>query len=528
MFIPGDKVTSRQTLTQGLVLETQGHKVKVLWESGHNWESETDLRRTFVPKPKPEAKPLKSHPWELLEGARKALSKMSIEWRGHFKNGSLWGQGWGMPLKEVQKNLFSTFGCSEEENLSLESMHQILKAQKTREPLKDPVQFSVREGRFSCPYCETQDFETDGLTIRPLTECPFPNGMVTEFTLNVPSGKILVDDDLRYLCRIPSRGDVNTVLGTQKAILNYADSGLALGFGIGNSSPTVAKQKGARYTIGHRQGGRKVAHVCTDLWAYSIMDAEEAKRRAEYYNADLREHTLVNVQPGLYRFRHYHKVAQNQPRVLFAEFERVGDAQPVEDWTAKMRGFAVHITQAVQHRALQRNLTGLSWEDQCQYVFLQEFAGAIPDRDWHENGHRNNYLPKEIQDLPIREIPHFRSTGHWDLDSCAIETCVSRQDPLFGGDIPFNDSYAVAAGRVLESTISFGLITRLDYRTNEWNTAHVRQMMFRAANLWYGLIERYPHVAKENSEFAAWMEDRDAVQAWIEHFDLSNTKESYN
>jgi hypothetical protein len=366
---------------------------------------------------------------------------------------------------------------------------------------------------------------------------------------------MVIANDLRYLCRIASKHDINGTYGTHLAILDYANNGLACGFGIGNTCPTVSRHKGDRFTIGHRQGGRSVTGICTDLWAYSIIDYEEALRRAEYYRYDLEEtkksleNETFKVPAGLYKFRHFHNIDRDADKVLFAEFKRVGPAWPFEDgFVTRDKNFTVHITQAVQDQVKAWPTLYHSrgdWIYQCARVIQSSMRGCVPDRDWHPNGHRNDFvMGSGVESLPILEIPHFRFLFHWDIQYSVIAATVSRKSDLFGGDVPLNESYAIAAGRVLESTVSFGMPTRhnTDTEIPDWeadkggrvkipnphydtyNISDVREQMHKAAQLWYGLIDRYPHVAIESPVFAKWMEDREAVIKWIDEFNLGPEK----
>lgn len=543
MFKPGDQVIALWDQVE--VASVEGHMVTVLSKEGNaHTVPEHTLHRAPPPpvtfKPRSSSKDLD---YQVERKLKTFLQEVPLDWRGHYINGTLWTSTdhWRQPEGKRRKTLVKEAGFRYGHNIvpSEADAQAILAAADAGVALDRFIPVVTGASGYTCPFCpEDQGFETDGLILRPMEPCPHPEGLVTEFDLNVPSGKIILDDDLRYLCRIANEDDINSNWGTHQAILSYANNGLALGFGIGNSSPTVARQKGGKYTIGHRQGGKKIASICTDLWAYSIIDYEEAERRAAYYGIDLKEAisnwsvTIQKIPAGLYHFKHFHGVDRDAAKVLFATFERVGDALPPDDWCAKDKAFQVHITQAVQHQVKSwPTLYGGSrdWVGQCLAVISSEFRGCVPHRDWHRNGHRNSYLRSDIEGLPLKEIPHFRFQGSWEIDRSVIDTAVSRNDELFGGDIPFNESYAIAAGRILESTISFGLQPRhitddKSPRYDEYTVPEVRASMHKAANLWHGLVKRYPHVAEENPEFHAWMQDEEAVALWIDSYDLGPLK----
>ena len=511
------------------VLSTAGHNVTVRYCGGREQTfPEHEVQRVRPPAKAPKSRVDMSLDWDIICKLKKPLLTLPLDWRGHHQNGTLWANKhrWFQKEPERRNQLATNLGIQYGDNIviSREDAQTIITAIESSTPLDRfiPVFTGNSYSYSGCPYCPSkQGFETDGSVLRPTEPCPHPNGLVTEFDLNVPSGMVVINDDLRDLCRIASKRDINTRYGVHLAILDYANNGLACGFGIGNTCPTVARQKGGVYTIGHRQGGRKVASICTDLWAYSIMDYDEALKRSAYYGVEIRG-DIVKIPAGLYRFQHFHNVDRDRAKALFASFSRVGDALPPEDWCARDRAFTVDITQAVQAKVKARSTLfgGPDWEAQCYNVFRSEFGGCVPDRDWHQNGHRNDYLAQDIEGVSVREIPHFRFQGHWSIDRSVIDTTVSRNDDLFGGDIPFNPSYAVAAGRILESAISFGLTPLRNVRTGESNIDLTRANMHKAASLWHGLVDRYPHVAEENAPFHAWMQDREAVARWIDGMEL--------
>ncbi|KKL57029.1 hypothetical protein LCGC14_2239470, partial [marine sediment metagenome] len=121
---------------------------------------------------------------------------------------------------------------------------------------------------------------TNGISVWADEECPYPHGFTIEFELNVPSGQIVATDDLRPLFDILGDYDINTDEGCRLTTLAYEQIGCAHGF-VGNSCPGIYKQ-GNKYIIangGHDRDGEQVGSIGTDLWWYSIVDADEFKRR---------------------------------------------------------------------------------------------------------------------------------------------------------------------------------------------------------------------------------------------------------
>lgn len=120
--------------------------------------------------------------------------------------------------------------------------------------------------------------------------CAYPMGITTEVTLNVPSGKLVVSDDLRdvYDTDFLAGADYNTALGQTQVIMAMAALGCALGcaFGpVGNSCPGLYRDKEGGYLIASAYRDEddnpslseedRLASIHTDLWAYMLAEFED-------------------------------------------------------------------------------------------------------------------------------------------------------------------------------------------------------------------------------------------------------------
>ncbi len=592
MFEVGDiALIDRIAGTTARIEAVDGHRVK---PEGMEWVNEVLISRA-----RPETKPFKRGPSrphldpQIKYELEDAVNAMTPDWNGHYLRGSRWdSKGWYQPEKDRRENLFGGIGSDYGGNVAVsdDDALAILAAHKAGVALDKFIPVLSGKKQLLCPFCpgDGRHFETNGLVIRPITTCPYADGLVTEWDMDFPSGKIIVDDDLRYLCLIAGyERDVNTIWGTHLSILDYAECGLTVGLGIGNSSPNVYRMAAGNYAIGKRmkrvwqvpkvegepppqnlllddeedpdddfwwvdvqpadrtgkydasgddwiedlpKGCTQVASVCTDLRAYSIIDLDEAKRRAAYYGVDLDEATsnwsvhIIDIEPGKYRFRHFHAANSDDTNVTNATFERICDSKGCEDWIARDKAFDVDVTQAVQHQMVRRpNLYGAcAWYSACVRVLFSEFRSCVPDRDWHRNGFRNAYLQSDTEQIPIKVLPRFRSKEWWELgdDTILSMGCTGKKNSMFGGKVTFNRSYAIAAGHILESVISFGLTTHHDTDNDTFDVEAKREDMRKAGTLWKALIKRYPHVAEALPTFAKWMENKEAVTRWIQHFDL--------
>ena len=148
-----------------------------------------------------------------------------------------------------------------------------------------------------------------------------------EFELNVPSGYLIVSDDLRgngfelsY-----SVGNLNNDYTLMDVPYHYANIGMAHAF-VGNSSPRLYRIKGTdTYVIRdyipeadwdedyhpetsyekEPENYEKLAQILTGLWWYSIVDYDEFLKRGNTFESkeDSNLHKVA-VKPGVYRFHH--------------------------------------------------------------------------------------------------------------------------------------------------------------------------------------------------------------------------------
>ena len=204
------------------------------------------------------------------------------------------------------------------------------------------------EARMSwrCGWCGVlRDLKIDGDTVRPPEPCPIPDGVTTVTRLAVPSGKIVVYDDLREFYTLPGKeedyADYNTALGQHQVVEAYATVGLAYG-PVSNTCPGLYRTGEDTYTFaspdydedkGDRvlpDGWTHLAWVVTDLWAYCVADLDDFRSKGgvldtNRYNGP----EVVDVRPGTYEvtphtgekdFDHY-----ADGTVIFADIKRIGD-----------------------------------------------------------------------------------------------------------------------------------------------------------------------------------------------------------
>lgn len=194
----------------------------------------------------------------------------------------------------------------------------------------------------TCGHCDVywkMGFTED--TARITEPCAYPNGITTVITLAVPSGKIIVTDDLRDVYDgfdHDGFASYNTSRGQAQVIEAMAALGCAYG-PVGNSCPSLYRLLDGTYVIGNPEyddddeptgdlaTAETLADICTDLWAYSIADYEDWKSRGGDEEILRNKGAIVEVPPGVYQFTHHtgengfeHYAAGE---VIFAHIERI-------------------------------------------------------------------------------------------------------------------------------------------------------------------------------------------------------------
>ena len=357
---------------------------------------------------------------------------------GHMREGAYWHdttQYWSPEAKRTERMLKELFSISLEpgEYDALEA------AMAAKESLPTPISLG-RSARFRCTYCDERiRLGFDGVDIHLLGEaCPRPEGLeYTEFELNVPSGRIVVDDNLvsPWFPGLDVKKQEDGIFGEHKQVMSYAVGNLASGF-VGNTCPSVRRNGEDKFVIVNWADeiwddeaddeipnpetcpwGETVAGVCTDLWRYSIADSDELRRRISHYTPERslegREndevtgwtHSIVDVKPGVYRFRHHQGVDRDAPVVLFAEFEWVREPDPVVDLlgaerAADLNALEILIQGTIDWPTLYMPANGEDYEDRKTWADLNlaQKLGALAGTanqnmcvlgggiEWHENG----------------------------------------------------------------------------------------------------------------------------------------------
>lgn len=465
------------------------------------------------------------------------------EWNGHFYRGKR-----GPQEEFLLDNLEFKIRASPEDLLLMEENLVTLDgAIKGGAPLGKSITLSPRFDQ--CYVCgKSYSLEFNGTSFSLGGDpCEHPDGIVSEFEINVPSGKLVIENDLRDWFKAHKKGSVNYTIGRHKLTLAYSSIGLAHGF-VGNSCPAVYKDSEGVFRIGswykevaeeddevdeEVEGvedeecpwGEKVAWICTDLWWYSICDLEELQRRESYYSSEeTRKRTVIDVRPGVYRFRHNNDVDDEGLLILFATFEWVREPDPVIDtlqseMSQNNSALECCIQEALGLRSPAKepktrweNLTSDQRISLIQYAADQLMCVIGSGVEWHENGFPRMEISEEarLHASQLSEdglVPLFEEPCGWYPISRGFgNICIGSGVSGSFGDrekITLNPSFVHLGLNIARNMILHP--PKPELNRESWppffDTHSVRERMRIALECYKGLRTLYPEVSAPDQEF---------------------------
>lgn len=323
---------------------------------------------------------------------------------------------------------------------------------------------------------------TDGLNFWVADPCECPEEGPIEFELNVPSGSIVYADNLSPAFHVLGMHNINTRLGLIRTTLDHAAIGCAHGY-VGNSCPGIYQKdgKGDRFVIGDRKLGYRKKHIrvgsiCTDLWWYSLADADEFFRRGG--TEDMIQGRF-NVVPGVYKFSHtYGSIyAKGREQAAYAAFKKVREPDPVKDYLESFRALNLTAGQ-VAAQSMKRWPTLYGGPDGVQRVADQTFVVIGGCEDWHPNGFPI-WQPDNDSTIEPVEIPKFDKSYKWYpvSKSCAAAVYLNNDPPPFC----LNESMVDLLQNVLENMATHGNARSADddTRTREFGAEHLEKFYVR-------------------------------------------------
>jgi hypothetical protein len=207
----------------------------------------------------------------------------------------------------------------------------------------------------ACGNCdEFMSYQLIGDTAVAKTECQYGEGITTVIEIDVLSGRLICDDDLRdaptfdwdppssesFDPRAPRLASYNSALGQAQVVEKCAEVGLAYA-PVGNSSPSLYEVGQGKYVVANPEydeetddvknfEGKPVAWFCTDLWACSMADYDTflAAGGTPVEEDDQNgTRSVIDVPPGRYRMTYHggEKFFDNHSAsdTIYAEFEKI-------------------------------------------------------------------------------------------------------------------------------------------------------------------------------------------------------------
>lgn len=398
--------------------------------------------------------------------------------KGHFH---------GCEPKSIQSQLDVFSLCMDSKRKHIQT---IISAIKTGENPKNPIPLGSSI-LITCPECgesPTFYYENGKFVADP---CVYPNGMPAfTFELNVPSGKFVVENDLRDAFPLIGDFDINHTEGQRKTSLQYAKIGLAHGF-VGNTCPAFQAIGDDTFYITNGRpikGAKTRCHICTDLWWYSICDLDELKRRLPVLPKDL--HT-VKCKPGVYEFTHsYHTIRKERGKQVYASLTWVRPPDPVTDLQAKTKALNLTAGQIIA-AAIRR------WgkDKTPKHLDIKRKADLIINGIGNGYAfHPNGWLgadPDVEQGSPSIKIPRFQGKQRW-YPLCNYSAIVRGAGLGDKGAYQFNKSFAQLAFNIVACMLTHGVEVMAPPNTGaKIKKAQENHQIRWAWHIYLGLKTRY-------------------------------------
>jgi len=395
---------------------------------------------------------------------RIASGEIAIDVNGHYKDGSLiTDHPWRDPM--TLADWFNdevgvmTWRWDDEE---FEKISQLIAS-----PKKDEwVMFRKGSSLQQCPLCgKDTAWETNGFVIRVVDDCPYPEGAVYSWELNVPSGKLVIANDFRDKFTIIDDYNVNALEGCIQTTFGYAEVGMSHAY-VGNSCPGVHKKNEKEFIIGSYweeddddvdekyksdlgsefNGTERVASICTDLWWYSIVDYNQFVERygVPHEQAHL---DIVDCEPGVYEFLHVGNVLDTEKNPsIYTYFHKVRDPDPVIDYRDSFNSLNVTAEQCL-HNILKDYYMG---SDNLYSAISTMMCCYGTGSECHPNGFFYSSYNKDLtNEEPEIEIPHQLGEHDWyPICEKYSPVCI-----IARGDVKANESFIRLAFNVLHSII---------------------------------------------------------------------------
>jgi hypothetical protein len=428
---------------------------------------------------------------EVSSCARKLLEtkKMKLDVGGHFRTGG----GRKMEAHTV-KYLVGQVGEITFGKYSAKAAKHVLKVAEGK--AKPGPWITLRNSNlFQCSECsEAVHLEFDGKKMRCANPCKYPKGLPPyDIELNIPSGKMVVANDLRDHWRITGDYNVNLTANCKKTTEKYAEVGMAHAF-ISNTCAGVYKVNDKKFEIGCGLKKRKrVGGICTDLWWYSIVDYDDfVKRVGDPKKANMMI-DVVKCKPGVYRFRHQFHLTYETKNELFTKIDWVRNPDPVKDYKADYAALNFTAGQIVANSV--ERWRSYDSKKKSKASFVQRAVDHImctlgSGYEYHPNGWLGED-PDLKTDAPEIRIPVFMKKYNWyPLSDHSFIVRAAGVGKDFGfedakmEDIKLNDSFLRLAFNVLHCIAKYGV-------EEHSGRKHAKTTIMYAKKALKGLVKKY-------------------------------------
>ncbi len=248
--------------------------------------------------------------------------------RRHWEHDRELRGSWDKPAQRLRD--LHMFSSVLQHKVSLETLFAIIKAHIAGEKMNEPVHVWTASKYKDCGECgQYAQLWTNGIKMWNPHTCPYPDGQSAyHFDFNFPSGKIVVENDMRHL--VPEHEDLyGNGLIWQHRISKFYHPHQMAHFFVGNTCPGLWEIYEDHYLVAPTPditdyGWKPKASICTDLWWYSIMDHDLFIERGGKIVKNHQD--IVEVTPSRYRFSHrYHLSRDQETPEIYTHITRVYD-----------------------------------------------------------------------------------------------------------------------------------------------------------------------------------------------------------
>lgn len=390
--------------------------------------------------------------------------------------------------------------------LTFERLAHSIKDAKLKKDFGQFKQFNI----FNCHECgEKLKLETNGPDWICSNPCPYPKGIGPfVFELNVPSGKLVVANNLCKYFPVQDFFHINNRAEEKNRTLAFAKAGLAHCF-VGNTCPGVYGEKSSRFIIGShtrknprfKNGGptRRLAGICTDLWWFSICDYDEFCKSSRHESVQTCNEFLKNsceivkCLPGVYRFKHMyhmrdHDDYKDDKNFIYTYFEKIREPDRLIDYETEYNSLNLTAGQVL---ASSRHKSVIEAANTALCVGGSGFK-------YHPNGFWSDRILSN--DSPSVEIPVFDEKYSWYpfTEHSAIAEIAGVHDknwPLNNNIGKINDSFIALAFNICRCIAVHGA---KPFGSHKGVEIQAKQTEKIAKKCLLGLATKYPDKIPEN------------------------------